>query len=117
MHAGPLHPPLSPSQRWPTKRATTQESSARRCASLAYQRGTAIAEKPTSSSHHLGKQENPTSHNYCKHWCHHGTCKFGYNCRYDHVMPATMAGLQSVGLNSTFGPHPGSAVYETCSRG
>jgi len=35
---------------------------------------------------------------YCRHWCHHGTCRWGYNCRYQHAMPATADGLREVGL-------------------
>ena len=37
---------------------------------------------------------------YCRHWCHHGTCKWGLNCRYEHTMPTTLEGLQEVGLKS-----------------
>jgi len=36
---------------------------------------------------------------YCRHWCHHGTCKWGATCRYFHSMPKTMEGLLSVGLH------------------
>jgi len=36
---------------------------------------------------------------YCRHWCHHGTCKWGAACRYFHSMPKTMEGLLSVGLH------------------
>lgn len=35
---------------------------------------------------------------YCRHWCKHGTCKWGMYCRYQHVMPMTAEGLRSVGL-------------------
>lgn len=35
---------------------------------------------------------------FCRHWCHHGTCKWGFLCRYRHAMPATVEGLAEVGL-------------------
>lgn len=35
---------------------------------------------------------------YCRHYCHHGTCKWGSRCRYQHIMPSTSAGLAEVGL-------------------
>lgn len=38
------------------------------------------------------------SDDYCRHWCHHGTCKWGNQCRYQHVMPTTTQGLVDVGL-------------------
>lgn len=37
---------------------------------------------------------------YCRHWCHHGTCKWGLNCRHEHTMPTTLEGLQEVGLKN-----------------
>lgn len=36
--------------------------------------------------------------NYCRHWCHHGTCKWGWECRYQHQMPTTQESLREVGL-------------------
>ncbi|KAK4451681.1 hypothetical protein QBC34DRAFT_400458 [Podospora aff. communis PSN243] len=36
---------------------------------------------------------------YCRHWCHHGTCKWGLQCRYKHSMPTTPSGLLEVGLS------------------
>lgn len=35
---------------------------------------------------------------YCRHWCHHGTCKWGWECRYQHRMPTSREGLREVGL-------------------
>lgn len=35
---------------------------------------------------------------FCRHWCCHGTCKWGLRCRYVHRMPTTMEGLREVGL-------------------
>lgn len=35
---------------------------------------------------------------YCRHWCHHGTCKWGWQCRYQHRMPTNQEGLREVGL-------------------
>ncbi|KAI0021535.1 hypothetical protein F4780DRAFT_282290 [Xylariomycetidae sp. FL0641] len=42
---------------------------------------------------------NGTSSNVCKHFCHHGKCKWGSECRYEHAMPTTRDGLREVGLN------------------
>lgn len=39
-----------------------------------------------------------TSSSFCRHWCHHGTCKWGAACRYAHTMPSTLEGLADVGL-------------------
>lgn len=36
---------------------------------------------------------------FCRHFCHHGTCKWGLACRYQHAMPMTLEGLQELGLN------------------
>ncbi|KAL0474589.1 hypothetical protein QR685DRAFT_430215 [Neurospora intermedia] len=35
---------------------------------------------------------------YCRHWCQHGTCKWGTFCRHRHAMPTTLEGLLEVGL-------------------
>ncbi|KAH9218385.1 hypothetical protein DL95DRAFT_489437 [Leptodontidium sp. 2 PMI_412] len=35
----------------------------------------------------------------CRHWCHHGICKWGQQCRYRHIMPMSTSGLQEVGLS------------------
>lgn len=35
---------------------------------------------------------------YCRHWCHHGTCKWDWECRYQHRMPTNLEGLREVGL-------------------
>ncbi|OIW35548.1 hypothetical protein CONLIGDRAFT_676461 [Coniochaeta ligniaria NRRL 30616] len=40
----------------------------------------------------------PKKRNYCRHWVHHGTCKWGPYCRFAHAMPATPSGLAEVGL-------------------
>lgn len=40
---------------------------------------------------------NPDTH-YCRHWCHHGTCKWDSECRYEHTMPTTQEGLREIGL-------------------
>ncbi|KAK7719955.1 hypothetical protein SLS64_002136 [Diaporthe eres] len=42
------------------------------------------------------QDKQPTS--ICRHWCHHGTCKFGLKCRHQHRMPTTVEGLAEVGL-------------------
>lgn len=35
---------------------------------------------------------------HCRHWCHHGSCKYGPECRYEHEMPRTFEGLREIGL-------------------
>ncbi|RYP24807.1 hypothetical protein DL765_000353 [Monosporascus sp. GIB2] len=35
---------------------------------------------------------------YCRHWCHHGRCRWQGACRYAHAMPSTAEGLREVGL-------------------
>jgi hypothetical protein len=35
---------------------------------------------------------------FCRHWCHFGTCKWDLRCRYAHNMPTTKRGLAAVGL-------------------
>ncbi|KAH6663880.1 hypothetical protein B0J14DRAFT_682872 [Halenospora varia] len=35
----------------------------------------------------------------CRHWCTHGICKWGQQCRYRHIMPMTLPGLREVGLS------------------
>ena len=38
------------------------------------------------------------STNFCRHWCRHGTCKWGMYCRYTHSMPTQAEDLARVGL-------------------
>ncbi|RYO91327.1 hypothetical protein DL766_002002 [Monosporascus sp. MC13-8B] len=35
---------------------------------------------------------------YCRHWCHHGRCRWQGACWYAHAMPSTAEGLRGVGL-------------------
>lgn len=44
------------------------------------------------------RQDKQPATVFCRHWCHHGTCKWGLDCRYHHRMPMTREGLQEVGL-------------------
>ncbi|KAK4238024.1 hypothetical protein C8A03DRAFT_33981 [Achaetomium macrosporum] len=39
-----------------------------------------------------------TTTEYCRHWCQHGTCRWGLRCRHLHAMPTTRAELAEVGL-------------------
>ncbi|KAM0564399.1 hypothetical protein ACHAPJ_000612 [Fusarium lateritium] len=41
---------------------------------------------------------NTTTPSPCRHWCHHGVCRWGLACHYEHSMPTTPAGLAEVGL-------------------
>lgn len=53
--------------------------------------------RPAAPKDNTTKQDKqPTS--ICRHWCHHGTCKFGLKCRHQHRMPTTVEGLAEVGL-------------------
>jgi hypothetical protein len=44
------------------------------------------------------KQDKQPATAFCRHWCYHGTCKWGLQCRYVHRMPTTVEGLREVGL-------------------
>ncbi|KAK4160976.1 hypothetical protein QBC43DRAFT_358858 [Cladorrhinum sp. PSN259] len=35
---------------------------------------------------------------YCRHWIHHGTCKYGQACKYKHVMPTSPSTISALGL-------------------
>lgn len=35
---------------------------------------------------------------FCRHWCHHGNCKWGWDCHFRHQMPMDAEGLREVGL-------------------
>ncbi|KAF3769242.1 hypothetical protein M406DRAFT_350118 [Cryphonectria parasitica EP155] len=58
----------------------------------------------TIDTQHRGTKEHnkPVMGNmnttYCRHWCHHGTCKWGRGCRYQHRMPTSWEGLREIGL-------------------
>ncbi|KAE9376761.1 hypothetical protein N431DRAFT_542266 [Stipitochalara longipes BDJ] len=41
---------------------------------------------------------SPAATQLCRHWCVHGICKWGQQCRYRHIMPMTVHGLHEVGL-------------------
>ncbi|KAF4446513.1 hypothetical protein F53441_9853 [Fusarium austroafricanum] len=34
----------------------------------------------------------------CRRWCHHGVCRWGLDCHYEHEMPVTKKGLAEIGL-------------------
>ncbi|KAI0136679.1 hypothetical protein BJ170DRAFT_589646 [Xylariales sp. AK1849] len=51
-----------------------------------------------STGSRKGSHNNGTSKIYCRHWCHHGTCKWDLVCHYEHAMPCTPEGLREVGL-------------------
>lgn len=53
--------------------------------------------RPAAPKDTTTKQDKqPTT--FCRHWCHHGSCKWGLECRYQHRMPMTVDGLREVGL-------------------
>ncbi|KAI1103298.1 hypothetical protein F4804DRAFT_352986 [Jackrogersella minutella] len=53
----------------------------------------------TATSKPANPAAAPINSVYCKHWCHRGTCRWGAQCRYAHLMPATAEGLREVGLS------------------
>ncbi|CAM1507020.1 Fc.00g066610.m01.CDS01 [Cosmosporella sp. VM-42] len=47
----------------------------------------------------IGKKQRPLLRtSYCRYWCSRGRCHFGRQCKYQHSMPNTIEGLNSVGL-------------------
>ncbi|KAF4632544.1 hypothetical protein G7Y89_g5575 [Cudoniella acicularis] len=56
---------------------------------------TPVFSAPSSPSQSLP----PTQTQLCRHWCKHGICKWDQQCRYRHIMPMTLHGLQEVGLS------------------
>ena len=76
-----------------------------------HSRSSAVERSPGSNSspYHLRTHNththhgNPDTHQthqtqLCRHWCHHGICKWGQQCRYKHIMPMTLSGLHEIGL-------------------
>ncbi|KAK4463127.1 hypothetical protein QBC42DRAFT_325156 [Cladorrhinum samala] len=60
----------------------------------------------TSPIHHLPSSppplKSPTpspSSIYCRHYVHHGTCKFGRACRFKHTVPIQASTLSALGLS------------------
>lgn len=51
-----------------------------------------------SNSINKNKKSSHPDTVFCRHWCHHGSCKWGWECRYQHRMPTTFEGLREVGL-------------------
>ncbi|RYP81304.1 hypothetical protein DL769_002033 [Monosporascus sp. CRB-8-3] len=51
----------------------------------------------SAASKRHGSNPSPASV-YCRHWCHHGRCRWQGACRYAHAMPSTAEGLRAVGL-------------------
>lgn len=54
--------------------------------------------QPAVSKHTTTTKPDKQPTTFCRHWCHHGTCKWGLQCRYQHRMPSTVEGLREVGL-------------------
>ncbi|KAK0731287.1 hypothetical protein B0H67DRAFT_639697 [Lasiosphaeris hirsuta] len=55
----------------------------------------------TTRADHTPPTPSPVSQQeYCRHWCHYGTCKWGQQCRYLHAMPNTPSGMLEVGLST-----------------
>ncbi|KAI1864295.1 hypothetical protein JX265_008666 [Neoarthrinium moseri] len=108
--SGPISPPSHPASRllssFPahTDEAATMAPSYRSgqhryCGSAgAIDTRNAAAAAPSSGPGGKGTHNNGTSSIFCRHWCHHGKCKWGPVCKYQHEMPASRAGLREVGL-------------------
>ncbi|KAI3401719.1 hypothetical protein diail_9383 [Diaporthe ilicicola] len=56
--------------------------------------------RPAAHQHITTRQDKQPATVFCRHWCHHGTCKWGLECRYQHRMPTTLDGLREVGLKA-----------------
>lgn len=54
--------------------------------------------RPTGPQRTTARQYKQPTTAFCRHWCCHGTCKWGLKCRYVHRMPTTVEGLREVGL-------------------
>lgn len=54
--------------------------------------------RPTGPKRTTAKQDKQLATAFCRYWCHHGTCKWGLQCRYVHRMPTTVEGLRELGL-------------------
>ncbi|RDW71918.1 hypothetical protein BP5796_07952 [Coleophoma crateriformis] len=63
----------------------------------------------------------PSSNNRflpCRHWCRHGICRWGQQCRYQHLMPLTISGLRDVGLTDwpAWYRNQNPGYFHTCSN-
>ncbi|KAH7330098.1 hypothetical protein BKA65DRAFT_460655 [Rhexocercosporidium sp. MPI-PUGE-AT-0058] len=62
---------------------------------------TSVSQSTNTTTQQIQNQAQPQPHpqtQVCRHWCHHGICKWGQQCRYRHIMPMSTSGLQEVGL-------------------
>ena len=62
----------------------------------------AIRPAATGSPSHTNRSTPPRAlpePQTCRHWCTHGICKWGQQCRYRHIMPMTLSGLRELGLH------------------
>ena len=53
---------------------------------------------PTPPTRTSKKTRSPAMPSFCRYWCLRGHCSWGRHCKYQHVMPNTIEGLNSVGL-------------------
>ena len=97
MHSKPIVEPTS-SERTITHQASTTPDSTPPSTPKAT---TAQVSRPRASSTSTTVHTTTTHHpqtQLCRHWCHHGICKWGQQCRYRHIMPMSTSGLQEVSL-------------------
>ncbi|KAL2067120.1 hypothetical protein VTL71DRAFT_1544 [Oculimacula yallundae] len=82
-------PPSTPPKPAPTQASRTQAPS--------------TSPTTNNNSSHANSTQTPTypssQTQLCRHWCHHGICKWGQQCRYRHIMPMSTSGLSEIGLS------------------
>lgn len=61
-------------------------------------KATSEVPRPTGPRPTTAEQDKQRTAAFCRHWCYHGTCKWGLQCRHVHRMPTTVGGLREVGL-------------------
>ncbi|KAI0894826.1 hypothetical protein F4806DRAFT_98155 [Annulohypoxylon nitens] len=104
--AYPIPPPPLPASVHPADRMLyswtppSQHKSKSNSTSTSSRQKTPSASNPNPNNGNGTNTSNSTTNSmYCKHWCHRGTCRWGAQCRYAHLMPGTAEGLREVGLS------------------
>lgn len=85
----------------PTPHPSTPQSKLKPAQGLSSSRHNPVNQQQQSVQPRPDPQEEPSSQvlSPCRHWCHHGICKWGLDCHYEHTMPTTLGGLAEVGLS------------------
>ncbi|KAI0175580.1 hypothetical protein GGR52DRAFT_589347 [Hypoxylon sp. FL1284] len=82
----PLHPALPQPQHHPQPKTTSTSAPAPNP-------GSSSSNNTSSANSNSNKSSKP-----CRHWCLHGTCRWGGQCRFAHAMPLDAAGLRDVAM-------------------